>query len=99
LSKNHKYQKAGINLGWSAEPVYEWELRKQDNKDGGDVIQDIHCALYSVKAKDFVVYCKRGGDVINLAWLSDCFHGIRPPTKAQTKKVAGWAAKIAPFVL
>lgn len=104
----YKKRKWGINLVWSATPVYEWEIRSQNNKDGEDISvisgnnssgeggQSV--ALYQSTTKDFIKGCKRPEPTINLAWASDCYKRWRSPTAAELKKIADLAKKTATFL-
>ena len=67
-----KYEKrsVGINLGWSATPVYQWQIGG-DGGNPGDAVGSAHAlALYNKVAKDFLVYDKRRLG-INLVWAKE----------------------------
>lgn len=72
----YKQRNRGINLAFSSEPAYEWEVRggrlgapvtgtKQG--DALDNISDIVISLYNTKINCYVVYGKRDAG-INLIW-------------------------------
>lgn len=70
----------GINLNWSDNPVYEWEIRSKDNKKGTSISTNEIVGLYNSRNTGFVVYCDRKGmPVVNLAWFSECHGGKRLP--------------------
>ena len=53
----------GINLSWSRDPVFEWQLL--GGRRGQPVQQDRYLAIYNRKVKRFLVYFDRnvGGDI------------------------------------
>lgn len=63
--ENRRY---GINLGWSEDPVLEWEFRRAGA--AGDVDPGLPLALYNRTAADCVVYAEREYG-INLRWARD----------------------------
>lgn len=72
----YKKREYGINLRWSSEPVYEWEVRGgrtgqvvegQKLGDSPAYITDTLVSLYNKRARAYVVYGKRKYG-INLAW-------------------------------
>lgn len=72
----YKNQKYGINLEFSSEPVYEWEVRggtigtpvaPRNWGDSSDNISDVKISLYNRRVKCYVGYGHRDNG-INLVW-------------------------------
>lgn len=81
----------GINLSWSAVPVYEWELRDLENKIGNTIKTNTTIGIVNwVERKnqgDFIMYCERKlSPTVNLAWFGDCADGKRYPGKLNNIK-------------
>ena len=102
----YKSRKWGINLVWSETPVYEWELRTLENKQGTPVMSDLNVGLYNGTTRDFVRNCKRAGlPVVDLAWVIDCPKGWRVPdpinglVKTLTRKDIDLAIKYGSILL
>lgn len=70
----------GINLNWSDNAVYEWEIRSKDNKKGTSISTNEIVGLYNSRNTGFVVYCdKKAMPVVNLGWFSECPDGYVYP--------------------
>ncbi len=94
----YKSRTWGINLDFSSDPKYEWEILGE--KPDTAVQAGVPLALYNAVEKDMVVYCSRPVG-INLRWGTDCeewFAGIDNATKDYLKEgfKVGW--KIAKWL-
>lgn len=74
-------QKYGINLKYSQEPIYEWEIRSEGNVKGSPIMPNTPIGLYNVQANDFIRICTRSTPTVDLAWVKDCPNGYRLPGK------------------
>jgi hypothetical protein len=69
-------REVGINLGWSAQPWAQWEVRLKANAnaeagtDADALAHGVTVALYNRAASDYLVHARRGRGV-DLAWHGD----------------------------
>jgi hypothetical protein len=73
----------GINLGFSmdATPIYEWEIRNENNVKGSPILLNEPIALYNSNANDFLKKWRRAGSpAVDLAWVTDCSSVFRMDT-------------------
>ena len=85
----YESRKWGINLTWSKTPVYQWELRSQENTLGSSVMTDVAIGILNSTENDFMIHCVRSGvPVVDLGWFKDCADGSRWPGAANALKDA-----------
>lgn len=75
----YKKRRWGINLDWSETPVYEWEIRNTENKQGTPINTNSAIGIYNQVENDFMLYCVRVTPTVNLGWSKDCQGGWRIP--------------------
>ena len=65
----YRVREYGINLSWSSEPAYEWEIRGSGGQfDGDDLVRSgDRIGLYNTRTDEYVVYGEREYG-INLVW-------------------------------
>lgn len=81
----YKEEKSGMNLEWSKTPVYEWELRSEENKKGAPIRTNSLVGILNLienknQGNFMVYYPQKNSPVVNLGWFGGTTDEVKLPS-------------------